>query len=469
MKKALIILFIVFETIATAQYQYTKLFDFSNSTGQSPAGDMFYDGTFLYGMTGSGGANSKGNIFKILPNGSGYVDMLDFAGSSNGSMPNGSLIFDGTFFYGMTVEGGTSTNCGTTGCGTIFKIKPDGSGYVKLYDFAGNVANGIEPNGSLVYDGTFLYGMTYSGGANGDGVIFKIKPDGSSFSKLLDFAGSSNGSYPYSHLFLDSTFLYGMTPSGGANADGVLFKIMTNGSGYVKLLDFAGTVNGKWPYGSLISDGVFLYGMTIEGGTNNKGVIFKIMPDGSGYTKIMDFTDGNQPHGTLIYDGTFLYGMTQQGGSINTCPGSCGIIFKLKTDGSGYTKLMDFANITGNQPIGSLITDGACLYGMTTNGGANTYGTVFKLALSVGVEQLANINEQIIIYPNPTAGIFNIKSDNLDKQVVDVYDVNGRQVLNTILIGTTTDIDASSLDNGIYTMTIKNNLTIVYKKMVIAR
>ncbi len=50
---------------------------------------------------------------------------------------------------------------------------------------------------------------------------------------------------------------------------------MPDGSGYLTLLDFAGATNGNFSWGSLISYGTSLYGMTLEGGTNNLGVVFK--------------------------------------------------------------------------------------------------------------------------------------------------------------------------------------------------
>ena len=51
---------------------------------------------------------------------------------------------------------------------------------------------------------------------------------------------------------------------------------------YTKLFDFTGTASGCNPYGTFTSDGTFLYGMTTYGGTNDMGVIFKIMPDEQG-------------------------------------------------------------------------------------------------------------------------------------------------------------------------------------------
>ncbi|MBI4930250.1 MAG: T9SS type A sorting domain-containing protein [Bacteroidetes bacterium] len=154
---------------------------------------------------------------------------------------------------------------------------PDGSGFAKLLDFTISGTNGNTPYASLISDGTFLYGMTHDGGTNGYGTIFKIMPDGTGFVKLLDFTGA-NGAAPYvgCSLVSDGTFLYGMTTEGGANWKGNIFKIMPDGTGYFNLLDFTGNANGGSPFGSLISDGTFLYGMTSDDGTFGFGTIFKI-------------------------------------------------------------------------------------------------------------------------------------------------------------------------------------------------
>ena len=115
-----------------------------------------------------------------------YTKLYDFAIPPDGMSPTGALISDGTYLYGMTPHGGTSSSC-VYNCGTIFKIKPDGTTYTKLYDFMGGL-DGFYPFGSLVSDGSYLYGMTYYGGPNWFGTIFKIMPDGNNYSKLYDFA-----------------------------------------------------------------------------------------------------------------------------------------------------------------------------------------------------------------------------------------------------------------------------------------
>ena len=61
--------------------------------------------------------------------------------------------------------------------------------FTKIFDF--NVNDGTNPYGSLIYDGTYLYGMTLMGGSNYEGVVFKIKPDGIGYTVLLDFNGTN--------------------------------------------------------------------------------------------------------------------------------------------------------------------------------------------------------------------------------------------------------------------------------------
>ena len=404
-------------------------------------------------------------LFGLINNASAqHTNLFDFSSMASGSEPYGSLISDGTFLYGMTLQGGINN------MGTIFKIMPDGSGYIKLLDFAG-AANGNNPYGSLISDGTFLYGMTRQGGINDLGTLFKIMPDGSGYVKLLDFAGAANGNNPYGSLISDGTFLYGMTFFGGINdigGLGTLFKIMPDGSGYVKLLDFAGAANGSNPNGSLISDGTFLYGMTSQGGINNMGTIFKIMPDGSGYIKLLDFAgaaNGSNPTGSLITDGTFLYGMTTLGGLFNL-----GTVFKVMPDGSGYVKLLDFAGAAnGRNPYGDLISDGTFLYGMTTFGGVNDMGTIFKFGDAVGIVE-NNLQANISIYPNPSSGKFQFVINGLpfiENHTVEIYDMLGEKIYAATINSDKTEIDLNNPANGIYFVNISNGINTYSGKIII--
>ena len=387
-----------------AQAQYTNLHQFgAGSDGAQPDGSLTPSGAALYGMTESGGANGGGVIFAVNTNGSNYTVLQSLESSAE---PNGSLTVssDGTL-YGMTRNGG--------GNGRIFAVTVSGGyTYVTRYSFLGG-ANGSQPYGSLTLsaDQTALFGLTELGGAAGYGVIFKVNTDGSNYTKLHDFSGSTtDGANPYGSLTLsqNGATLFGMTKDGGASGNGVIFKIGTNGTGYAKLYEFTGgTADGAYPYGSLTlsGDGTTLFGMTQMGGADGFGVMFKIGTDGSGYSVLHNFaggTEGAMPRGslTLSSDGTALFGMTEYGGTPN-----CGVIFKIKTNGSAYTNQYVFSgSTTGAHPsCGSPILsgDGTTLLGMTQYGGTNGYGVIFALPLAAA----SNSNQVVVTgAANPTSG-----------------------------------------------------------------
>ena len=374
MKKAFFLLFCCLTTISQAQFSLLHSFAGPATDGSAPHGSLLKNGTYLYGMTRDGGANSEGTIFRIGLDGSGYILLHSFSTSTtNGENPYGSLITDGTNLYGMTYFGGAND------VGTIFRIGLDGSGFILLHSFSSLTTNGEHPYGSLISDGTNLYGMTQYGGTTGEGTIFKIGIDGSGFTLLHSF---NNMHYPYGSLLLNGTYLYGMTIYGGANGDGTIFRIGTDGSGFTLLHSFDSTssTNGDYPWGSLITDGTYLYGMTYFGGQYFSGTVFRLGLDGSGFILLHNFAgpaiDGDLPFDSLVRFGTYLYGMTSSGGTNNL-----GTIFRVKIDGSDFTLLhiFSFSTTDGRNPEGSLIIDGTYLYGMTRYGGTNDVGTIFRL------------------------------------------------------------------------------------------
>jgi len=146
------------------------------------------------------------------------------------------------------------------------------------------------------------------------------------------------------------------------------------------LHEFAGVTDGAFPREGLILSGSTLYGMTSNGGDNSMGTIFKIQTNGTGFSLLHEFAggaaDGAIPYGSLILSGSTLYGMTSDGGD-----SSMGTIFKIQTNGTGFTLLHEFAGgaADGAIPHGSLILSGSTLYGMTFNGGDYGYGTIFTI------------------------------------------------------------------------------------------
>lgn len=297
--------------------EVNTLVNFTGSTnGSSPTGFLILSGATLYGMTNQGGAHNYGIIFKVDTLGNGFTDLFDFS-DTDGVLPRGSLILSGNVLYGMTNSGGANNY------GVIFKINTDGSGYTKLFNFNGT-ASGAGPMGSLTISDNVLYGMTSGGGINGGGVVFKVNADGNNFSKLVDFDSSSSsdttkGNGPQGSLVLDNNVLYGMTYHGGKNSAGVLFKVNTDGSGFTKLLNCGNLSSGMLPTGSFIISGKTLYAMTMSGGASVIGTAFKINTDGTNFFKFIDFDGTNKgkfPAGDLTQSENVFYGMATQGGPI---------------------------------------------------------------------------------------------------------------------------------------------------------
>ena len=147
----------------------------------------------LYGMAAAGGAYGQGLIFSIATNGGPLTDLHDFSGSStDGATPYGSLTYVYTSIFGVgEALYGMTNGGGAYGEGIIFGCAPDGTSFTDFHDFSGSSSDGATPYyGSFAYDGTTLYGMTYGGGAHGEGIIFSLVPYGA-LTDLHDFSGGS--------------------------------------------------------------------------------------------------------------------------------------------------------------------------------------------------------------------------------------------------------------------------------------
>jgi uncharacterized repeat protein (TIGR03803 family) len=162
-------------------------------------------------------------VFEVSPNGTETV-LYSFKGGSDGILPFAGLIRDSSGnFYGTTQEGGVY------GWGTVFKLAPNGTETV-LHSFSGGT-DGLEPVGGLVKgrNGS-LYGTTEGGGSTGCygygcGTVFKLAPDGTE-TVLHSFTGGTDGLGPVAGLIKDSSGnLYGTTQQGGDHGGGTIFKL----------------------------------------------------------------------------------------------------------------------------------------------------------------------------------------------------------------------------------------------------
>jgi uncharacterized repeat protein (TIGR03803 family) len=253
---------------------YQMLYSFHTHGGINSHSCFVEQNGVLYGATAGGGAHKNGVIFSINPDGSGYSVLYSFS-KKTGSQPHGRLTLSasGDKLYGMTKKGGSA------GLGVVFQIDITGKHYTKLHDFAGGASDGASTqHGYLVLDGSTLYGMTTKGGKYNKGVVFSIGTDGKKFTILHSFGSSGNdGALPYGSLMLNGTTLYGTTAKGGSKGLGTVFEIDEDGSKYQRLHDFTGgNSDGSKPIDNVIMVGSYLYGLTTGGGQFNDGTIFQV-------------------------------------------------------------------------------------------------------------------------------------------------------------------------------------------------
>jgi len=146
---------------------------------------------------------------------------------------------------------------------------------------------------------------------------------------------------------------------------------------FTNLHNFTLVSDGGYPYAGLIISGNTLYGTAVSGGSSDDGTVFKINTDGSGFTNLHNFSlvsDGANPYAGLIISGNILYGPAAYGGS-----SGAGTVFALNTDGTGFTNLHSLTGGDGANPYARLVLSGNTLYATAYGGGSLGYGTVFAV------------------------------------------------------------------------------------------
>ena len=225
------------------------------------------------------------------------------------------------------------------------------------------------------------------------------------FSVIHTFTGAGDGGIPGPALLMDRAGnFYGTTQYGGRANQGVVWKLVHRGSGWVvqQLYTFSGE-EGSQPNDLVMGPDGNLYGTNQHGG-DGFGTVFELTPPATvcksiscpwSATVLYRFTgqsDGSQPIGLVVDQSGNLYGTTLYGGDQHSpCLGDCGVVFELSRSSGGWTESVLHAFTDGDDggyPQSKPALDAAGnLYG-TTEGGGNSgdcylgCGVVYELSPS---------------------------------------------------------------------------------------
>jgi uncharacterized repeat protein (TIGR03803 family) len=408
--------------------------------------------TQLWGTANGGGSNGQGTIFYTDGSGSNFHVAYNFV-NATGAMPVGNMtLADNGMLYGETYLGGFGDSC------VIFKFNPMTGEYTNIYDLYQHIQFGWGAWGGMTKASNgMLYGLCGIGGANYDGVIFRIDPATDTYTDIHDMV-QIQGSTPLGGLVqCTDGKLYGMTQGGGSNSSGVIFSFDLATNTYDDLYSFVSSTGENPQYGKLMqATNGKLYGLTSQGGTSSRGVIFSFDPVTGDYADLHDFggVDGGSPEGSLVQaENGMLYGMTYAGGANNT-----GVLFSYDINLNSYTNLVDFIGTNGSSPRrGLTVGSDGMLYGTTSAGGTsdngvafsyntvtNTYAKLFDfngnitgsgpdcdiivtpLLTPTGLTNLS-IHQGFAVSPNPASNYVNVTTSDRE-DVLTFIDVTGREL-----------------------------------------
>ncbi len=281
--------------------------------------------------------------------------------------------------------------------------------YNVVHNFTGGDDGAVPLAGVTIGRGDVLYGTASEGGGQGYGTVFRLTQSGDDwhFSLLYSFQGqtdqSNDGGAPYARVMIGPDgLLYGTTHSGGDgfgckewHGCGSVFRLKPGksiGPWEETVLYRFGVGGGSNPdYGDVVFDeSGNLYGTTRNGGAHLQGAVYELTPTGRSWTEKVLYSfagtpDGASPlSGPLLDQAGNLYGTTSAGGA-----NGYGTLYQLKASASGWTENV-IASFQGDgsdglTPSAGVIFDSAGhLYGATVSGGSGGGGTVFELSTLSG-------------------------------------------------------------------------------------
>jgi uncharacterized repeat protein (TIGR03803 family) len=374
----------------TANGTTKVVYAFTISSGWNPSGlTVGTDGNF-YGVTSSGGSLNYGVLFKVTPNGTNTV-LHNFTAGTDGMGPTAPPIegSDGNL-YG-------TTNGGCCHASTVYKYTSSGVfSTIYTYDTIHGTNAGWIMQGS---DGN-LYALAFFGGNKGNGTIVQLSTSGNLLSYYSFPGGAAGGALPVGMVQASDGNYYGTTFQGGVvqgGGIGTIFRYTPQSGATVIYTYEPSNTGGGYPSSGLSqgTDG-WLYGLTLVGGTDGYGTIFRISTSGT-YQQLYSFTStvGEKPTANLLQATSGLfYGSAQNGG-----PYGYGAMFSLNM---GLGSFITFVRPSGKvgqsaQILGQGLTGATKV---TFNGKAATsFSVVEDTYMTAVVPSGATTGKVVVITP----------------------------------------------------------------------
>ncbi len=500
----------------------TDLWNFgSGGDGYYPYGSLVQAGNgLLYGMTSAGGTDDEGIIFSYNTTSGTETDLHNFVGNSgDGNGPYGSLIQviqgSDTLLYGMTYAGADNE-------GTIISYNITTAKETDAHNF-GSGTDGNDPYGSLVLgsDG-LLYGMTYGGGTFDYGTVFSYSPSTATETVIHDFE-YDDGAQPYGNLIEDDTVILNIFPLAATICNGGSIKLIPSGATNYTWSPAAGlsATTGDTVTASPTATTTY----TITGTTGvNQGtttIVVTVNPvptinatpnpasycagnasvltatGGIGYTWSPSTDLSATTGATVSANPTVTTTYTVTGANSVGCTATQPVTVTVKPtpvltittpdtlcEGDTATLSVSGGNsYTWSPATGLSATTGTSVNAnptstityQITGTGANGCSSVDSTILDVkscvtGIAQLAAKNNNLLIYPNPSSGQFKVNlNDNQADYTVEVYNVLGEKIYQSVLSNSQDVIDLSIQPTGMYFIYLKSNEGVEVAKVLVTK
>ena len=346
------------------------------------------------------------------------AEAAPYAGTTQAT-PSTNAMFDPLFNYDLEAQIGLNGNAGVAFINGQFWVSSWASADLHVLDSAGNYIEtftvpGVTGVRSITSDGTSLY----MGAASTK--IFEVNPVTRT---------------------LEGTII--ITPTTDANARMCAFDpTLDGGNGGFWTANFSSDIASFDMNGNQLS----LIPFANHGGAIYGGAVDLVTPGGP-----------------------FLWIHDQGAG------GGQSLVTQLQLPAGTVTGVAYDYNTSGQQPggntaiAGGLFISDQVVSGKTTVMGIGQ-GTPsdqlfgFELAGAAGVNN--NISANFNIYPNPVnGGVINIQTGVSGAKLVAIYDVLGKQVMNTTIADS--QLNVSSLKAGVYMVSVTQNKATVTKKLVV--